>query len=476
MPPDFERTAHPARQKSGSTGWALASLGLSSLLAALGTSIANVGLPAFQTAFAAPFAAVQWVVLSYLLAMTTLVVSAGRLGDMLGHRRLLLAGIFLFALASLLCAAAPTLPLLVVARALQGLGAAVMMALAMALVSETVPAGRTGSAMGLLGTLSAVGTALGPSAGGLLLASSAGWRGLFIVMVPAALLTLVLVWRRVPGKALAAGKARPRFDRAGTAVLAGSLAAYALAMTLGRHDFTGTALPLLAAALAGAGLFLFIESRTEAPLIRLEAIGRPVIGSGLVASFLVSAVMMATLVVGPFHLARALGLSAALTGIALSTGPVVAALAGVPAGRLVDRFGSRRMSLAGLTVMIAGTGGLGFIPQSLGTAGYLCPLALLTAGYALFQAANNTGVMAGIGPSEKGAVSGLLTLSRNLGLITGATAMGALFALAAGTEAISTAAPAAVAAGTRLTFLAGLGLVGLALAALLADGRRHREN
>lgn len=472
MPPCFETTPRPTAQKSASSRWALASLGLSSLLAALGTSIANVGLPAFQIAFVAPFAEVQWVVLAYLLAMTTLVVSAGRLGDLLGRRRLLLASILVFALASLLCAAAPTLPLLVAARALQGLGAAVMMALAMALVSETVPPARTGSAMGLLGTLSAVGTALGPSLGGLLLASSLGWRGLFIMMAPAALLTLALVWWHVPGKTLATGTARPRYDGAGTAVLAASLAAYALAMTLGRHDFIATGAPLLTAALAGAALFIFIESRTKAPLIRLEAVRRPIIGSGLVASFLVSAVMMATLVVGPFHLSRTLGLSSALTGLALSTGPVVAALAGMPAGRLVDRFGNRGMSLAGLMVMIAGAGGLGLIPQGLGIAGYLCPLALLTAGYALFQAANNTGVMAGIGPAEKGAISGLLTLSRNLGLITGATVMGALFALGTGTEAISAAVPEAVAAGTRLTFLSGLGLICLALVALLVDGRR----
>ena len=154
--------------------WALASLSLAMLLSSLGTSIANVGLPTLARAFNAPFQQVQWVVLAYLLATTTLVVSAGRLGDMVGRRRLLLAGIALFTLASVLCGMAPTLGLLIAARALQGLGAAVMMALTMALVAQTVPQDKTGSAMGLLGTVSAIGTALGPSLGGLLIAG-VGW-------------------------------------------------------------------------------------------------------------------------------------------------------------------------------------------------------------------------------------------------------------------------------------------------------------
>src|SRR5437764_13463624 len=123
-----------AASAAPSIRWALASLSLSMLLSSLGTSIANVGLPALAQAFDASFQEVQWIVLAYLLAITTLIVSAGRLGDITGRRRLLLAGIFLFTMASVLCGFAPTLWLLIAARALQGLGAATMMALTMAFV------------------------------------------------------------------------------------------------------------------------------------------------------------------------------------------------------------------------------------------------------------------------------------------------------------------------------------------------------
>ena len=163
--------------------WVLASLSLSMLMPSLDTSIANVGLPTLTQAFGASFQQVQWIVLAYLLAITTLIVSVGRLGDIVGRRRLLLTGIALFTLASLFCGIAPTLWLLIAARALQGLGAAMMMALTVAMVGETVPKERTGSAMGLLGTMSAIGTTLGPSLGGILIAWF-GWETIFLVNVP----------------------------------------------------------------------------------------------------------------------------------------------------------------------------------------------------------------------------------------------------------------------------------------------------
>src|SRR4030088_2417510 len=184
-------------ERTPSVRWALASLSLSMLLASLGTSIANVALPTLAQAFSASFQEVQWIVLAYLLTITALIVRAGRLGVITGRRRLLLAGIFLFTTASVLCGLAPTLWLLIAARAAQGVGAAIMMALTMAFVGETVPKQQTGSAMGLLGTMSAIGTALGPSLGGVLIAGL-GWRALFLVNVPLGIVAFLLAYRYLP--------------------------------------------------------------------------------------------------------------------------------------------------------------------------------------------------------------------------------------------------------------------------------------
>ncbi|MEV6521123.1 MFS transporter [Longispora sp. NPDC051575] len=466
-------SASVAAPAGPSVRWVLASLSLSMLLSSLGTSIANVGLPTLAEAFSASFQQVQWVVLAYLLAVTTVIVSVGRLGDLTGRRRLLLAGISLFTVASVLCGLAPSLGLLIAARAAQGLGAAVMMALTMAFVGETVPRARTGSAMGLLGTMSAVGTALGPSLGGVLIAGF-GWRALFLVTVPLGVATLLLAHRHLPVDR-PGPKSRATFDHRGTVLLALTLAAYALAVTLGRGGFGPLNAALLAAALLGAGLFLRTEARAASPLIRLAMFRDPVLGAGLATSALVSTVLMATLVVGPFYLSRALGLREALVGLVLSVGPLVAALTGVPAGRIADRFGAARMTVAGLVGIAAGCVLLAVLPGTLGVAGYVGPIAVVTVGYAVFQTANNTAVMADVRPDQRGVVSGMLNLSRNLGLVTGASVMGAVFALASSTDDVATAGPGAVGTGMRVTFAVAAALIAGALA-LAVRGRARAGN
>jgi MFS family permease len=442
---------------------ALAALSLSMLLSSLGTSIAGVGLPDLAQAFGAAFQDIQWIVLAYLLAITATVVGAGRLGDLLGRRRVLLTGLSVFTAASALCGLAPTLWLLIAARALQGLGGAVMMALTLASVGAAVPKARTGSAMGLLGTLSAVGTALGPALGGALL-TGFGWRALFLVNVPLGLLALGLARRHLPPDDVARMASRTGFDVPGTVLLALTLTAYALAMTSGRGGFGALNLALLGLAAVGAGLFVRTERRAASPLVRLAMFRDPAFAASFATSAVVMTVMMATFVIGPFHLSGALGLDAAHVGFAMACGPVVSALAGVPAGRLVDRLGTSRMIVAGLAWMVAGCTLLALMPVRFGVAGYVAPLVVLTAGYALFQAANNTAVMAGAGAEQRGVVAGLVNLSRNLGLVTGASVMGAVFAFGAGTHDVASASIAAVAAGTHLAF----GVAAMAVAGALA--------
>ena len=452
--------------------WVIASLSLSMLLSSLGTSSANVALPALADAFGVSFQAVQWVVLAYLLAITTLIVSVGRLGDIVGRRRLLVAGIALFTAASALCGLTPGFALLVAARAVQGIGAAIMMALTMAFVGEAVAKERTGSAMGLLGTMSAIGTALGPSLGGALLAGP-GWPTIFLVNVPLGLVALVLAHRYLPADRNLEGRERPRFDVAGTLLLALSLGAYALAMTVGRGSFGTLNVALLSVAAVGLGLFLLVEARVASPLIRPAMLRDPVLSRGLSTNALVSTVMMATLVVGPFYLSRGLGLDAAMVGLVLSVGPVISAFGGVVAGRIVDRLGAGSVVTVGLAAMVAGCAALVLLPGFFGVAGYVAAIALLTPGYQLFQAANNTAVMADVSADRRGVVSGLLNLSRNLGLVTGASVMGAVFAAAVAASDMAGAAPAAVAWGMQVTF-AVAGLLTVAALAVAIAGRALR--
>ncbi|MGO7960308.1 MFS transporter [Rhizobium leguminosarum] len=456
-------------EQAPSARWALASLSLSMLLPSLGTSIANVGLPSLAQAFDAAFQDVQWIVLAYLLAITTLIVSVGRLGDIIGRRRLLLIGILLFTLASILCGVAPTLWLMIAARAVQGLGAAIMMALTMAFVGETVPKERTGSAMGLLGTMSAIGTALGPSLGGLLIAGL-GWPAIFLVNVPVGVLTFVLAYRHLPADISKGKTDRKDFDMAGTLLLVLTLSAYALAMTIGHGRFGLLNIALLSAAVFGTGLFVFAEARAASPLIQFTVFRNRVLTASLAMNALVSTVMMATLVVAPFYLSHALGLNQALVGIVMSIGPVISILSGVPAGRLVDRLDAAFVVVAGLLAMAAASVAMAVLS---GISGYIAAIAMLTPGYQLFQAANNTAVMADVRSEQRGVISGMLNLSRNLGLITGASVMGAVFAFSSGTPDITAAHPKAIASGMRMTFALAAALIVAAL--VIAAGAYRRR-
>jgi MFS family permease len=174
-------------------------------------------------------------------------------------------------------------------------------------------------------------------------------------------------------------------------------------------------------------------------------------------------VMMATLVVGPFYLAHGLGLNAALVGIVMSIGPVISILSGVPAGRMVDRMGAPLMTIAGLIAIAAGAFALAALPAMFGMAGYIAAIFILTPGYQLFQAANNTAVMTDIPSDQRGVISGMLNLSRNLGLMTGASAMGAVFVFASAAD-ITAAGSGAVTRGMQVTFSVAAVLVVIALA------------
>ncbi|MBQ4767745.1 MFS transporter [Pectobacterium versatile] len=380
-------------------------LALAILSASLGTSIANIALPTLTAVFSAPFAQVQAVVIAYLAAMALSVVIAGRLGDRYGLKPVFIAGLGLFAIASLLCAIAPQLWSLIGARALQGIGAAFLMTLGMALLRQTAGEKHVGRAMGIVGTVSALGTALGPSVGGFLLAI-AGWRSLFWIQIPLVTIVLFMAFTLLP------------------------------------------ATPVKEKASLSGGLSL----RNTTLL------------SNLTINAAVTAVIMTTLIVGPYYLGLGLGLKETLVGLVMAIGPAVATFSGIPSGRLVDTWGFRRALTAGLSLVVTGTFMLAILPNLLGVTGYILAIIVLTPGYQLFQAANNTATLAEVPGNQRGTVSGLLNLSRNIGLIAGASIMGQVFALGVGTEDFTHAAPASLANGMQLTFFLAGAMVLVAIA------------
>ncbi|ATX62884.1 MFS transporter [Yersinia hibernica] len=444
-------TSHSLTVENAALRKTMLSLALPMLLSSLATSIANVGLPTLTQTLPASFQEAQWVILAYLLAITTSAISIGRMGDIIDKRQLLKLGVALFTAASVGCAFAPTIGILIIARILQGLGAAAMMTLTLALVGETVSQGKTGRAMGILGTVSAIGTALGPSLGGILIAGF-GWPAMFFINIPFGLLALFLISHYLPANHTPLPLAHAGFDPLGMLLLGLTLALYALAMTVGHGTFSAHNGALLGAAAISGGLFIWAEKSAKSPLIQSAILHQPVLRAGLIMSALVSTIMMATLIVGPFYLARALHLPAQWVGLAMSAGPIVAALSGIPAGYWVDKLGDKIMVTSGWAAITIATLLLAIIPTDFGVLGYIAPVCVLTAGYAIFQTANNTRMMKAVSADGRGVVSGMLNLSRNLGLITGASVMGAVFTFTAASQDIQFATAINITQGMQLTY------------------------
>jgi EmrB/QacA subfamily drug resistance transporter len=465
----------PATTQQASVGWVLFGLCLVVLLSQLGGTIVNVGLPTLMDAFQAGFGAVQWVVLSYLLAVTAIIVSVGRLGDLVGKKPLFLFGLVVFTLASAGCGAAPSLAVLIAARIVQGLGAAILMALTFAFVGDVVPKARAGYAMGVLGTMSSFTTTLAPSLGGLLI-SSLGWRWLFFLNVPLGVIAYLVVRRHLPGPAIVATETRrQRFDWAGTLALVTVLVAYSLAMTRSQASGFGdrVAVDLLIAAAVGLVVFVIVQARVAAPLVDLAMFRDVRLSAGSVMSLLVAAIMMATLILAPFFLSRAVGLSTRDTGLVMAVGPLSATLVGIPAGRVADRIGAVWTMIAGLVCLTLGVFWMSLISPDQGAAGYAMRVAVISVGYGFFQTPNNVAVMEGARADQRGVVSSLLNLARTLGFITGASLMGAIFAMAVHAPGqiavdVASASPEAIAKGMHVTFAVatGMGLAALLLAGL----------
>lgn len=440
-------------EREGDGGRGLTALAMATVAASMGISVATVAVPALSRSFGATMAGASWVMLAYLLAVTVVIVPGGRLGDLIGHRRTLLAGLAVFALASVLCAVAPTLQALVVMRAVQGAGGALLMAAPLAIARATVPAARLGAAFGALGAMSAVGTALGPSVGGALI-GWLGWPAPFAALALVALGTMAAALRTLPRDPTPVALTAQRLDAPGALALSAALLAFALAFAGGASALSVHPGWLLGAAALGFAVFLAIERRAAAPMAPLHVFRDRALAAGLAMNLLVCAGLMATLVVGPIYLAFGLGLDEARVGLTMAAGPAIAAMAGAPAGRLADRLGTARAVRLGLVVVTAGFIGLATLPGLLGVAGYLAAMAVLTPAFQLFLAANTAATMTAANEDRRGLVGGLLGLSRNLGFVAGASLMGALFAVASGGGGVAALPPPDIARAFAITFLA----------------------
>lgn len=480
MPTKPENQPLPAPPK----GFALIGIGLGMFMVTLDISIVNISLPTLTEQFHTSFAIVQWVVLSYALVVTSLMLSAARLGDMMDKKKLYLIGLMLFTVGSLLCGLSPSVGWMIGFRALQGLGATMTQALGMAIVTEIFPAHERGRALGLIGGILSVGIAVGPPTGGILI-GLVGWRWVFLVNVPVGILTALMISRFVPSSV--PGHKSQRFDLAGAVVLLATLLSYALGMTLGQQVGFGNTgvMALMAMALLGLVTFVMLERRVDQPMVDLSLFRNVLFSLNLLMGFLVFIVMAGNFII-PFFLELVQGYPTEQVGMMMMAMPIAMGLVAPWAGSLSDRFGSRGISLVGLLIIVSGCLALSTLSTHTTPLGFVLRMVPFGVGMGFFQSPNNSAIMGAAPRQRLGIASGLLSLSRTLGQATGLPLMGAIFTaqvlalgrLPAGVDVTRAAAEVLVGGVTGTYRIAAFFILASTLLAGLAlwiDTRRSRQ-
>lgn len=449
-------------------------------LSTIDSSIVNVALPTLVREYRTNFQTVQWVVLAYLLTLATLLLSTGRLADMIGKKSIYTAGFVIFTLGSLLCGFAPNVYLLILFRIFQAIGATMILALGMAIVTEAFPPNERGMALGITGTMVSIGIILGPTLGGLII-DALSWNWIFFVNLPVGIVGTIMVIRFVPSLR---PKSVQRFDLPGAFTLFCCLLALSQALTLGQsYGFTNYRILLLfLASLLSLLLFLYIENHASQPMIDLDLFRNLMFSISLLTGLLTFFAMSGTLILMPFYLENVLGYTTRQVGLLMAAVPVSMGIIAPLAGYLSDRFGSRIITVIGLGVLLLGYVGLSTLNALTGTLGYLIRFVPIGIGMGVFQSPNNSAIM-GVAPRDRlGVVSGMLAVNRTLGQTTGIAVLGAVWAsfvfLNSGGQIVSNATEASVSVqvtALQNTFLIVVLIILFALALGIYALIKHRQ-
>lgn len=433
----FGRKTGPLSGGETTSKWSvLAIVAIGVFMATLDASIVNISLPKISLYFRVPLSGmVEWVIIAYLIVISSILLTLGRLSDMIGRKAIWVIGLFVFTVSSISCGVAPSLVFLVVSRAFQGIGGAMIMSVGPAMITRAFRAGERGRALGFLGTVVAVGTSAGPTLGGII-TQAFSWRWIFYINVPIGIIGIITTVRFLsePIRPRGAGK---QFDPAGAVLLSISMVLLMLAMTFGQEIgwLSASIIGLFAAAAVSLAAFVHFEKRVAHPIVDLSIFRNRLFSASLVSSLLSFLSLFAVMFLMPFYLEELLALQPDHAGLLLTAVPLTISLVAPVSGWLSDRYGSRVLSSVGLTVATAGLFFLGRLTQSTSLSGIIWPLIVTGFGQALFQSPNNNAIMSSVPENRIGIASGLLATVRVLGQGFSVALAGAIFTSLGGAKA-----------------------------------------
>jgi len=406
--------------------YVLIAIGASTFMSALDTSVVNTVLPVITRTFGSQVATIEWVVTIYLLVVSGLLLSFGRLGDIRGHKPVFLTGFGIFITASALCGLAGSAQALIAFRGLQALGAAMLSANSPAILTKNFPASQRGQALGLQATMTYLGLTVAPSLGGWL-TDLISWRAVFYINVPVGALAFLLSCWFIP-------KDQPdvpgeRFDFSGAFLFITGLMMVLLGLNQGhvRGWTSPLILGLFALSCVSLTLFYFVEKRHSHPMLDLSLFRYPVFSASVVSALLNYIALFSILFLLPFYLLQGRGLSPSQAGLILTAQPLIMAIVAPISGTISDRIGVQWPSVIGMTILSMGL----FILSRVGAQTPLPYVALALAisglGTGIFISPNNSALMGAAPRRRQGIAAGILATSRSVGMVLGVGLSGAIF-------------------------------------------------
>ncbi|MCH3917331.1 MAG: MFS transporter [Spirochaetia bacterium] len=427
---------------------------LTTLMSTIDTSIVTIGLPTIAGQLHADFPTVQWIMLSYMLALTSLIVGIGRIADIFGKKRLYAIGILLFIISSVLCGISTSVVQLIIFRTIQGIGGAILITLSFALAGDVLPKDKLENGMAAITAMLPIGFAIGPSVGGLLITWT-GWRTIFFLNLPLGLVALLL-FRYLP--VLPIPTRGQALDLKGMLLLSFSLICYVLSITLAeKKGPCFGVLCLVIAAVAGIILFIHQEKTAKEPLIQLNVFHNIIFSASLGISVILYLVINGYGFIMPYYLEQAKGLTAAAAGSLMMAGPVGCAVLTPVSSIMSKRIGNIKVMELGMLMLVIGMIALSSLAEGTSLPLIVIELFFTNGSLAFFQTPNNAFIMSMAKPGQRGVISGLLNLSRTMGQASGTTIIGAFFFLFAQTPSIHTAPSENIVAGIHGAFIIAAG-------------------
>ena len=411
-------------KKSSEKWWTTLGVGIGIFILALDVYIVNLALPVMVESLHTSFATIQWIILSYLLAIAIFVLTVSKLGDIWNKKRLYILGLIVFTISSLFCGIAPNVWFLIAFRGLQGLGAAFLSGLGTAMIVEAFPAEERGLGLGIRSGIYGLGVTLGPTVGGILI-TLGGWPLIFLVNIPIGIIGIFIVARFVPDSAIAGNQ--KSFDIIGTLSLTITLTFFTLGLTLLQNGNSDIAITILIFSIISLLGFLWLESKVAAPIVDLKIFRSLEFSMGLMLRFLANFAIAGVIFILPFVLAFLERYPTEKAGVLMAVPSILIVITAPISGILSDRLGTRIISLIGLVLMAIGCFLISRFDAELTVVNYILGIIPYGVGVAMFQSPNNSSIMGAAPKHQLGIASGLLSFSRILGQTLGVPMVGALF-------------------------------------------------